>query len=50
MLYTHHGSVRQTYLAGLSRPLWRTEAFEAVLHVDAGSTLSTGAGRTFICV
>lgn len=38
------------YLAGFARPLWRTEAFEAVLHVDAGPTLTTGAGGTFICV
>lgn len=39
-----------TYLAGLPRPLWRTEAFEAVLHVDAGSTPSTGVGGAFIGV
>lgn len=38
------------YLAGLARPLLRTEAFEAVLHVHAGPALSTGAGGTFVCV
>ncbi len=43
-------SVRHTYLACLACPLWRAETFEAVLHVDAGSTLSTGVGGTFICV
>lgn len=42
--------VRRTYLAGLAGPLWRAQAFKAVLHVDAGSALSTGAGGTFICV
>ena len=43
-------SVGCTYLAGLARPLWRAETLEAVLHVDAGSTLSTRAGGTFIRV
>lgn len=38
------------YLAGLARPVRRTDAFEAVLHVHAGSSLSTGARGTFICV
>lgn len=41
---------RHTYLAGLACPLWKTEAFEAVLHVDACPALSTGAGGTFISV
>lgn len=43
-------SRRRTYLAGLPRPLWRTETLEAVLHVDAGSALSTGAGGAFVRV
>lgn len=37
-------------LAAPSCPLWRTEAFKAVLHVDAGPSMSTGRGGTFICV
>lgn len=40
----------QIDLAAPSCPLWRTEAFKAVLHVDAGPSMSTGRGGTFICV
>lgn len=36
------------YLAGLSLPLWRAHALEAILQVDAGPTLSTGTGGTLV--
>lgn len=45
-----HRTLINVYLAGFARPLRRTEAFKAVLHVDAGPALTTGAGGTFICV
>lgn len=44
------GSTGRTELAGLARPLGRTEALEAVLHVDAGAAVSTRTGGAFIGV
>lgn len=37
-----------TYLAGLSLPLRRAHALEAVLQVHAGPTLSARAGRALV--